>query len=593
MSAEAEVNCGEIPSIPDHQLMRRIGKGAYGEVWLARNALGAYRGVKIVRRSTFEDDRPFRREFDGIQHFEPISRSHPGFVSILHVGPKDATSYFYYVMEVADDVESQQRISPETYAPRTLLEEIHQRGRLPIAECVHIGLTLSAALSHLHHQGLIHRDIKPSNIIFINGTPRLADVGLVSSVRESPSGVGTFGFIPNEGPGTTSADIYGLGKVLYQILTGYAVDQFPSLPTTVVDSEEWPRFSRLNSVILKACAAATRDRYESAEDLHEALLALRTWGGPAAAELEGQAMIEPTRFRARRLVLLGKSSAEPDGRLLQLLQQRLVARGIEVFLDQHLVVGVEWAREIEQKILASDAVVLLFSPASAQSEMLAYQLELAHQAAQQQQGHPIRLPVRVGLAGPWPKELQPFLEPLPDFSWNGPEDDERLVSDVVRALERTTQKIPMREVQARLEPTGGAVDLASKFYVVRPTDDAFRESINRCDSIVLVKGARQMGKTSLLARGLLQARQAGARVALSDSQKLSLQDLESAESFFRALAGLLVDQLDLDMPPNALWDRRRSPNINFERFLRREVLGKLSGRLVWGLDEVDRLFTCS
>src|SRR3989442_24860 len=74
------------PQISDHELLRRIGGGSYGEVWLARSALGAYRAVKVVDRKSFEDSRPFEREFNGIQKFEPISRSHDGLVDILPVG---------------------------------------------------------------------------------------------------------------------------------------------------------------------------------------------------------------------------------------------------------------------------------------------------------------------------------------------------------------------------------------------------------------------------------------------------------------------------------------------------------------------------
>jgi hypothetical protein len=51
------------PSVPDHELIRRIGAGAYGEVWLARNTLGTYRAVKVVYRSDFDSDRPYEREF--------------------------------------------------------------------------------------------------------------------------------------------------------------------------------------------------------------------------------------------------------------------------------------------------------------------------------------------------------------------------------------------------------------------------------------------------------------------------------------------------------------------------------------------------
>src|SRR5947208_3473535 len=91
------------PSIPDHELLRCIGGGSCGEVWLARNVLGDYRAVKVIYRDRFEHDRPFEREFEGIQKFEPISRMHESQVDILHVGRNEKDGYFYYVMELADD----------------------------------------------------------------------------------------------------------------------------------------------------------------------------------------------------------------------------------------------------------------------------------------------------------------------------------------------------------------------------------------------------------------------------------------------------------------------------------------------------------
>ena len=88
------------PAIADHELLHVIGRGAYGEVWLARHTrLGTLRAVKIIRRDNFDDARPFQREFDGIRRYEPISRGHPNLVNILHVGGTDEC--FYYVMELA------------------------------------------------------------------------------------------------------------------------------------------------------------------------------------------------------------------------------------------------------------------------------------------------------------------------------------------------------------------------------------------------------------------------------------------------------------------------------------------------------------
>ncbi len=144
-----------------------------------------------------------------------------------------------------------------------------------------------------------------------------------------------------------------------------------------------------------------------------------------------------------------------------------------------------------------------------------------------------------------------------------------------------------------LEPVGGAVPLDSGFYVVRPTDEKFRAAITRQDSIVLVKGARQVGKTSLLARGLEQARNSGAKVILTDLQNISAHSLESVERFLMTCADCFADQLDLDLSPSEVWKPNRSPITNFEQYLRREVLAIVPSPIVWGLDEVDRLFTCA
>ena len=141
-----------------------------------------------------------------------------------------------------------------------------------------------------------------------------------------------------------------------------------------------------------------------------------------------------------------------------------------------------------------------------------------------------------------------------------------------------------------LEPVGGAMPLDSSFYVTRPADGQFRDAVARRDSIVLVKGPRQVGKTSLLARGLQAAREAGARVVHTDFQELNSEHLISADTLLRALATALADNLELDASPGESWDPERGPNMNMSRFLRKEVLGAGDELVVWGLDEVDRLF---
>src|SRR5690348_4923071 len=173
-------NNQERVDIPDHELLQCVGRGSYGTVWLARNMMGAYRAVKIVYRKSFDNQRPFDRELSGIRKFEPISRSHEGFVDVLHVGINEEAGYFYYVMELGDDQTSGQTVDPKEYSPKTLAREISLRGKLTLPECLQLGLALSDALSELHGHGLVHRDVKPSNIIFVNGVPKLADIGLVA-----------------------------------------------------------------------------------------------------------------------------------------------------------------------------------------------------------------------------------------------------------------------------------------------------------------------------------------------------------------------------------------------------------------------------
>jgi DNA-binding winged helix-turn-helix (wHTH) protein len=137
---------------------------------------------------------------------------------------------------------------------------------------------------------------------------------------------------------------------------------------------------------------------------------------------------------------------------------------------------------------------------------------------------------------------------------------------------------------------GGAVPLQSNLYILRPADQEFCDAISRHDSIVLVKGARQVGKTSLLARGLQEARDQSAGVVLVDFQQFSSAELETAEKLLLAIAESIAYQLDLAPAPHQMWNSFLGPTSNFERFLRRVVFAEAPPYLVWGLDEVDRLF---
>jgi WD40 repeat protein len=264
--------------VPDHELLRLIGRGSYGEVWLARNVMGAWRAVKIVRRETFGSDRPFEREFSGIQRYEPISRSVDGVVPILQVGRNPES--FYYVMELADDASGTTSgngaLAVDTYAPRSLRSDLKRLGRLPVADCLELGLALAAGLTHLHRHRLVHRDLKPSNLIFVNGRARLADPGLVGAIDEARSFVGTMGYIPPEGPGSPGADIFALGRVLYESVTGFPPDDFPNPPPDWLIGEIPHGAIELHEVILRACETDPARRYQSAAALQADLALLQS-----------------------------------------------------------------------------------------------------------------------------------------------------------------------------------------------------------------------------------------------------------------------------------------------------------------------------
>ena len=266
------------PHIPDYQLLRKIGQGSYGVVWLAQSVTGLYRAVKIVWRASFEDPQPYEREFRGIKEFAAVSLVEPRQLALLHVGRNDAEGFFYYVMELADDATTGREIDPEKYVPYTLRELRTQRGRLPADETLTLAVDLAGALAGLHAHNLVHRDIKPSNIIYVGGVPKLADIGLVTSVATTDvtiSRVGNPGYMPPDFPGVPSADVYGLAKVLYELATGRSRDDYPRLPADLDTLPDRKGVLELNEIFVRACAPNPEKRYPNAGALRDDLLLLQ------------------------------------------------------------------------------------------------------------------------------------------------------------------------------------------------------------------------------------------------------------------------------------------------------------------------------
>ncbi len=263
------------PRIADYELLRLIGRGSYGDVWLARGVTGVWRAIKVVWRDRFEDAGPFEREFKGLKEFAEISLGESIQLALLHVGRDDAAGFFYYAMELADDAERGRAIDPAGYVPLTLAELRRRRERLPAAECVRFGVELARVLAGLHRRGLVHRDIKPSNVILVGGVPKLADIGLVAPAESARTFVGTEGYVPPEGPGAPSADVFALGKLLYELATGLDRQEFPQLPPALDRLPDHRALLALNEVILRACDPQAARRHRDGAELVSELEALQ------------------------------------------------------------------------------------------------------------------------------------------------------------------------------------------------------------------------------------------------------------------------------------------------------------------------------
>jgi len=287
MSTEPPTEVLRLPQTADYELIRCVGSGAFGDVWLAcAKATKRFRAIKLVSRSRFPRASLYDTEFAGLKKFEELSREHAGFIDILHVSRDDQAGHFSYVMELADDLEAGQSFDPAQYVSKTVASELERRQRasptghgcLTPAECVQAGLTITAALSALHQNRLVHRDIKPSNIVFVRGVAKLADVGLVTDLKlkaDDATLLGSPPFMDAQVHGTAQGDLYAFGKVVYMMATGCRVQAWPNLPDDLEETEVPEAFRELYQISLKACHSERAQRYHSAQEIHDELLLLR------------------------------------------------------------------------------------------------------------------------------------------------------------------------------------------------------------------------------------------------------------------------------------------------------------------------------
>ncbi|MBW7474159.1 Stk1 family PASTA domain-containing Ser/Thr kinase [Paenibacillus oenotherae] len=253
-----------------YEIMARVGGGGMALVYKAHDVLLNRKvAVKVLRQQFVHDEefiRRFRREAQSA-----AALSHPNVVSIYDVGQEDETHYI--VMEYVEG--------------NNLNEIIQQRAPLQTEEAVRIAVQICDALEHAHHNQIIHRDIKPHNILIgKNGRVKVTDFGIAravtsSTITQTGSVLGSVHyFSPEHAKGISTgekSDLYSLGIVLYQMLTG----QLPFLgesPISVAlkhlqETFEEPRIvnsyipQSVENVILKAMRKNQNERYRSASEM--------------------------------------------------------------------------------------------------------------------------------------------------------------------------------------------------------------------------------------------------------------------------------------------------------------------------------------
>ena len=287
--------------VPNYELLRFIQAGGFGAVWLARERVtGVIRAVKVLFKTEQEH---VRRDLEGVRRYQQCAHNHPNLLQILTVGETECC--FYYVMEAADSAvgNGQGRGAPtatETYEPLTLRRFAEQSGRLGGREALALVSKLLAGVACLHAQRLAHFDLKPENVLLVESEPRIADVGLVGLRDGQAPRAGTPQYLT---PQNQPDDVYALGKILYELLTGWSADDFPRLPVELLEQRGQETRSAVQ-IANRACALDPQKRYRTVSDFAVAVTAAlqqrrglagfwrrRTSGGKVALTVVGLVLL--------------------------------------------------------------------------------------------------------------------------------------------------------------------------------------------------------------------------------------------------------------------------------------------------------------
>ncbi len=307
--------------------------------------------------------------------------------------------------------------------------------------------------------------------------------------------------------------------------------------------------------------------------------------------------------RPRAKVFLSyKRSADPDEFVAGEVIQWLERQGHEVFIDKKLKLGQEWATEIERQVCSSDYLVVLLSELSCRSEMVRGEIEIARKQ-EVLTGRPQVLPVRVAFEGALPYPLNAWLDKLQYAQWHDDKDSSALMRSLTEALagQVPSTSVPLTRPEswradlpppyaAKLPPSGGTLAFDDPSYLSRPSDATALTLARQPGQTLIIRGPRQMGKSSLLMRTVAAAADSGKRVALLDFQLLDDHTKRGSGRFFRRLMSWMSEELDLaDRVQQDSDDGVPDPQ-NCTRYMERYLLPELGQPVCLAIDEADAVF---
>jgi serine/threonine protein kinase len=235
---------------------------------------------------------------DGLRAYADLSRQVPSLLDVVEVG-KDGGD-LWYSMPAADADETS---TDAAFVARSASTELARRGALPLEEAAAMAHLALDAVEPVHARGMLHRGIRPSNILWVEGQPRLGAFGLPD--ERGHSGAQTE-YAPQGGVLDSSGDLYCVGTLLFQLVTGAPSDRFPEVPADL-SPDALRDVRKVLPVIDRACAPRKSERFETVVELRAALETLvpRKRRRPSrAAQPEATASNGTSGGSMTRLVLL-------------------------------------------------------------------------------------------------------------------------------------------------------------------------------------------------------------------------------------------------------------------------------------------------